>query len=120
MCSVFSTQKPTSDSLPSSIASNCALSVAFSLKTLEAAKATMGPDIGDYPSLSPVSLSLPDYAGVAVVSLRSGMSPFTRLRSPMVTEDQAAEVVAASAHLRRDPRTTAPVVVPDDARELVP
>ena len=48
------------------------------------------------------------------------MAPFTRLRSPMVTEDQAAAVAEASAHLRRDPRVTAPVVVPDDARELVP
>ena len=119
MCSVFSTQKPTTDSLPSSIASNCALSVAFSLKTLEAAKATMGPDIGDYPSLSPVSLSLPDYCGVAAVSLRDGMLPFSRLRSPMVTEDQVAAVVKATAHLRRDPRVTAPVAVPNDVSSLV-
>ena len=106
MCSVFATQKPTSDSLPSIVAANCALSVAFSLKTLDAAKATLGPDIGEYPSLSPVSLSLPDYAGVCVVSLRDGMAPFTRLRSPMVTEDQAAAVVEATAHLRRDPRAS--------------
>jgi DNA segregation ATPase FtsK/SpoIIIE, S-DNA-T family len=118
MCSVFATQKPTSDSLPSSISANCALSVAYSLKTLDAAKATLGPDIGDYPLLSPVSLSLPDYAGVCVVSLRDGMAPFTRLRSPMVTEDQAAAVVAANAHLRRDPRTA--LAVPDDASSLVP
>jgi S-DNA-T family DNA segregation ATPase FtsK/SpoIIIE len=116
MCSVFATQKPTTDSLPSSIAANCALSVAFSLKTLEAAKATLGPDIGEYPSLSPVSLSLPEHAGVCVVSLRDGMAPFTRLRSPMVTEAEAAAVVAASAHLRRDPR--AAVRVPDDASSL--
>ena len=118
MCSIFSTQKPTSDSLPSSISSNCALSVAFSLKTLDAAKATLGPDIGNYESLSPVTLSLPDYAGVCVVSLRDGLSPFTRLRSPMVTEDQAAAAAAASAHLRRDPRATLPIVVPDDVSSL--
>lgn len=116
MCSVFATQKPTGDSLPSSVAANCALSVAFSLKTLEAAKATLGPDIGDYPSLSPVSLSLPEHAGVCVVSLRDGLAPFTRLRSPMVTEDQAAAVAVATAHLRRDPR--AAVGVPDDASSL--
>jgi S-DNA-T family DNA segregation ATPase FtsK/SpoIIIE len=118
MCSVFSTQKPTSDSLPSAISSNCALSVAFSLKTLDAAKATLGPDIGNYESLSPVALQLPDYCGVAVVSLRDGMAPFVRLRSPMVTEDQAAAAAAASAHLRKDPRATVPVVVPDDASSL--
>ena len=45
--------------------------------------------------------------------------PFTMLRSPMVTEDQAATVAAATAHLRRDPATLLPVHVPDDARELV-
>lgn len=118
MCSVFATQKPTGDSLPSSVAANCALSVAFSLKTLEAAKATLGPDIGDYPGVSPVSLQLPEYAGVCVVSQRDGMVPFTRLRSPMVTEDQAAAVVAASAHLRRDPRAAWPVGIPDDASSL--
>ena len=120
MVSVFATQKPTSDSLPSSISSNCALSVAYSLKTLDAAKATMGPDVGDYASVSPVSLSLPDYAGVAVVSLRDGMTPFSRIRSPLVTEVEAAAVVKASAHLRRDPRATASVVVvPDDASSLL-
>jgi len=118
MCSVFSTQKPTSDSLPSAISANCALSVAYSLKTLDAAKATLGPDIGDYPSLSPVSLSLPDYAGVCVVSLRSGMAPFTRLRSPMVTEAEAAAVVAATAHYRHDPRASWPVGIPDDVSSL--
>ena len=123
MCSMFSTQKPTSDSLPSSISANCALSVAFSLKTLDAAKATLGPDIGDYPSLSPVSLSLPDYAGVCVVSLRDGMSPFTRLRSPMVTEDQAAAAAMATAHLRTDPvvlldQLPVPDLIPDDVSEL--
>jgi DNA segregation ATPase FtsK/SpoIIIE, S-DNA-T family len=119
MCSVFATQKPTSDSLPSSISANCALSVAYSLKTLDAAKATLGPDIGEYPALSPVSLSLPDYTGVCVVSLRDGMAPFTRLRAPLVTEDQAAAVARASAGLCRDPRASLPTRIPDDASELV-
>jgi S-DNA-T family DNA segregation ATPase FtsK/SpoIIIE len=111
MLSIFATQKPTSDSLPSSISANCAVNLAFSLKTLDAAKATLGPDIGDYPSLSPVSLSLPEYAGVAVVSLRDGLSPFSRIRSPLVTEAEAWTAAASSAHLRRDPRplvTSAP------------
>ena len=119
LTSVFSTQKPTSDSCPSAVTSNCALSVAFSLKTLEAAKSCLGQDIGNYPSLSPVTLFLPEYAGVCVASLKDGMTPFTKLRSPLVTEDQAAEVAAATAHLRKDPRVTLPVVVPDNAAELL-
>jgi DNA segregation ATPase FtsK/SpoIIIE, S-DNA-T family len=118
MCSVFATQKPTTDSLPSAITANCALSVAFSLKTLEAAKAALGADIGNYPALSPVALSLPEYAGVCVVTLRDGMNPFTRLRSPLVPEDQAAGVAADSAHLCRDPRAECRLAVPDDVSEL--
>jgi DNA segregation ATPase FtsK/SpoIIIE, S-DNA-T family len=118
MCSVFATQKPTTDSLPSAISSNCALSIAFSLRTLEAAKAALGADIGNYPSLSPVALSLPDYAGVCVATIPDGMNPFTRLRSPLVPEDQAAKVAADSAHLRKDPRAVLPVGVPDDVSEL--
>lgn len=107
-CTLLSTQKPTSDSLPSSISSNCALSMAFSLRTLDAAKAALGQDIGNYPSLSPVALSLPGYAGVAVASLMDGLVPFTRIRSPLITEDQAVKVAQATAALRKDPRTLLP------------
>ena len=103
LLTLLSTQKATSDSLPSSLSSNCALSMAFSLRTLDAAKAALGQDIGNYPTLSPVALSLPDYAGVAVVSLMDGMVPFTRIRSPLVTEDPAVRVAAATAGLRKDP-----------------
>jgi S-DNA-T family DNA segregation ATPase FtsK/SpoIIIE len=109
-CTLVSTQKPTSDSLPSSISSNCALSMAFSLRTLDAAKAALGQDIGNYPSLSPVALSLPDYAGVAVASLMDGMVPFTRIRSPLITEDQAVKVSADTADLRKDPAALLPGV----------
>jgi DNA segregation ATPase FtsK/SpoIIIE, S-DNA-T family len=122
MCTVVSTQKPTTDSLPSSVSSNCALSLAFSLKTLDAARATLGADIGNYPSVSPVTLSLPEHAGVCVATLKDGMIPFTRLRSPMVTEDQAAAAATASAHLRRNPVAlldALPDLVPDTAEELL-
>jgi len=117
--SVFGTQKPTSDSLPSAISANCALRAAFSLATLDGAKATLGQSIADYPSVSPVTLSLPEHAGVAVVTLKDGLSPFTMLRSPMVTEDQAARVATETAHLHRDPAALLPVTVPDDVSELL-
>lgn len=117
--SVFASQKPTSDSCPSAITSNCALSVAFPLKTLEAAKSVLGADVTNYPLLSPLTLSLPEHAGVAVVSLRDGLAPYTKVRSPLVTEDEVFEVARATAHLRKDPRTLLPVTVPDTPAELV-
>lgn len=119
MLTVPATQKPTTDSLPSSIRDNCPVSLCFGVKTIDAAAATLGTSIRDYPSYSPVTLADPAYAGCCTVTLKSGTDPFTRLRGPYLTEDQAAEVARASAHLCRDPRAVLPVVVPDDASTLV-
>ena len=120
MLTIPATQKPTTDSLPSSIRDNCPVSLCFGVKTIDAAAATLGTSIRDYPSYSPVTLADPAYAGCCTATLKTGQDPFTRLRGPYVTEDQAAEVALASAKLRRDPHVAVPVVVPDDARELVP
>lgn len=119
MLTVPATQKPTTDSLPSSIRDNCPISLCFGVKTIDAAAATLGTSIRDYPSYSPVTLADPAYAGCCTVTLKTGRDPFTRLRGPYLTEDQAAEVAAASARLRRDPSATLPVIVPDDASVLV-
>jgi len=119
MLTIPATQKPTTDSLPSSIRDNCPVSLCFPVKTIDAAAATLGTEIRKYESCSPAGLPVPDYTGVATVTLRTGQDPFTRLRGPWVSEDQAAAVAAASAHLRKDPRAFLPVRVPDDARELV-
>jgi S-DNA-T family DNA segregation ATPase FtsK/SpoIIIE len=116
---VPATQKPTTDSLPSSIRDNCPISLCFGVKTIDAAAATLGTSIRDYPSYSPVTLADPAYAGCCTVTLKTGQDPFTRLRGPYVTEDQAAAVASASAHLCRDPRPALPVLVPDDASSLV-
>ena len=120
MLTVPATQKPTTDSVPSSIRDNCPVAMSFAVRTTDAAAATLGSSIRDYPSYSPAGLVLPDYTGVATVTLRTGQDPFTRLRGPWVTEDQAAAAAAASAHLRKDPRATLPIVVPDDASSLDP
>jgi S-DNA-T family DNA segregation ATPase FtsK/SpoIIIE len=119
MLTVNGTQKPTGDSLPTSIRDNCPVSLCFPVKTTDAAVATLGSSIRDFASYSPAGLALPDYTGVATVTLRTGQDPFTRLRGPWVTEDQAAAAATASARLRKDPRLLIPAVVPDDARELV-
>lgn len=119
MLTLVATQKPTTDSLPSSIRDNCPISLCFGVRTVDAAAATLGTEIRRYESYSPVTLADPAYAGCCTATLKTGQDPFTRLRGPYVTEDQAAEVARVSAHLRKDPRTTLPVVVPDDASELV-
>lgn len=118
MLTIPATQKPTTDSLPSSIRDNCPISLCFGVKTIDAAAATLGTEIRRYESYSPVTLADPAFAGCCTVTLKTGQDPFTRLRGPYVTEDEAAEVAQASAHLLRDP-VYVPVVVPDDASELV-
>jgi S-DNA-T family DNA segregation ATPase FtsK/SpoIIIE len=120
MVTIPATQKPTGDSVPVGLRDNCPLSLSFAVRTTDAAVAVLGSAIRNYESYSPVGLVLPEYTGVATVTLRTGQDPFTRLRGPYVTEVQAAAVAAASAHLRRDPRVSLPIVVPDDARQLDP
>lgn len=114
MLTIPATQKPTTDSLPSSIRDNCPVSLCFGVKTIDAAAATLGTEIRRYDSYSPVTLADPAYAGCCTATLKTGQDPFTRLRGPYVTEDQAATAARASAHLR-----LYPVLVPDDASELV-
>ena len=118
MLTIPATQKPTGDSLPTSIRDNCPLALSFAVRTTDAAAATLGSAIRNYESYSPAGLVLPEYTGVATVTLRSGEDPYTRLRGPWVTEDQAAAAAQASAHLRKDPRAALPVVVPDDVSAL--
>lgn len=119
MFTVCASQKVTADSCPSSVRDNAPMAMSFAVKTSDAAVAALGADIRQYPSFSPVMFLDRAYAGCAVLTQRNGQDPFTRLRAPFVTEDQAAEVATASADLRRDPRVTLPVVVPDDASTLV-
>lgn len=118
MLTIPATQKPTTDSLPSSIRDNCPVALSFAVRTTDAAVSVLGSAIRDYPSYSPAGLALPDYTGVATVTLRTGQDPFTRIRGPWVSEVQAGAAAYASSHLRRDPRAVLPVVVPDDVSSL--
>ena len=93
---ILATQKATGASIPTDLRDNCALSVCFAVKTIDAAIACLGEDVRAYPSLSPVGLQGPENVGVAVASLRTGLAPFTRIRAPEVTDD---EVLAAGAVL---------------------
>jgi DNA segregation ATPase FtsK/SpoIIIE, S-DNA-T family len=117
---ILATQKATTDSMPSQIRDNAALSLALAQKTDDAAVAALGSQIRNYPSFSPTTLQGPEYTGVAVATMRTGQDPFTRIKLPGVTHADLAAAAAATAHLRRDPALLFPSVpVPDDASALV-
>ena len=121
---VLATQKPTTDSIPSTCSANAGISLCFGVKTIEAAAAVLGPDIREYGSVSPVGLRDDSMVGVLTSTLPTGQDPFTRVRVPGFTEAEIAERASASAHLRRDPRASLPDVtaadtVPDTVAELL-
>ncbi|MFC7456748.1 hypothetical protein ACFQS2_06100 [Brachybacterium sp. GCM10030267] len=90
------TQKPTSDSLPTTIGSNAASAIAFRVKTHEAERAIMGTAPG--PS-DPTATGLPAVPGYAVVSSESGDREVVRFGYLPV--DAAARTAHESSNLRR-------------------
>jgi S-DNA-T family DNA segregation ATPase FtsK/SpoIIIE len=115
MVTILATQKPTTDSIPSGIRDNAGISLAFGVKTVESATAVLGADIRDYASFSPVGLQADELVGCLTSTLKTGADPFTRIRVPEITPEQAAARARETAHLRRDPfgllaETAGPVV----------
>lgn len=90
------TQKPTSDSLPTTIGSNAASAIAFRVKTPEAERAIMGRSAGaDEPSAT----ALPAKAGYAVVASEDGVREVVRFAHlPSAVAHRAAQ---QCSHLRR-------------------
>lgn len=111
MLTVLATQRPTVDSLPGPIRDNCGLSLAFGLRTQDAAVAALGASIREYGSLSPTLLQDREHVGVTVASLRTGMDPFTWVRTPEADDGLTGPLVTSTAHLRRD--ITPAIGVPD-------
>ena len=103
MLTIVLTQKQTGDAIPTFIRDNCGCSLCFAVKTKEAAVASLGDAIRDYPSQCPTGLQDPAYVGVATASLRTGLDPFVRVRVPEVSEAAAAARARATVPLRRDP-----------------
>jgi hypothetical protein len=83
----------------------------FGCATTEVAVGGLGDDIRRYETLSPVLLQGDEHVGVATVLMKTGQLPYTLGRFPRVGEELVARAI--------DAKVTAPVVVPDDARELV-
>jgi S-DNA-T family DNA segregation ATPase FtsK/SpoIIIE len=108
MITIFATQKQTADAIPTAIRDNCKIRLSFGVQTRDAAVAALGELIRDHPAYCPTTLQDPAYVGVATAALRTASNPFVRVRVPYLTEAAAADRAAATAHLRRDPRTLLP------------
>jgi S-DNA-T family DNA segregation ATPase FtsK/SpoIIIE len=111
---VFVTQKQTADAIPTAIRDVCQVGLSFGVRTMDGAVAALGDDIRQYPDVAPTNLIGREWTGVAVMRLpdRAG---YHRVRTPHVTEGDAARLVGAVAHLRHAP-TVETVEVLETAR----
>jgi S-DNA-T family DNA segregation ATPase FtsK/SpoIIIE len=75
--SMFLTQKPTGEAIPTKIRDNCQIAMSFAQRSSEAAKAALGDDINDYPHAHPRRLQDSAYVGVlsVVAEGRPGLHP---------------------------------------------
>lgn len=89
------TQKPTSDSLPTTIGSNAGAAIAFRVKTPEVEKAVLGSAGG---VADPKATDLPAAPGYAVVGGEDGTRQVVRFAH--LPEDVAAAHASRFAHLR--------------------
>jgi S-DNA-T family DNA segregation ATPase FtsK/SpoIIIE len=69
---------------------------------MDGAVAALGDEIRQYPDVAPTNLIGREWTGVAVMRLpdRPG---YHRVRTPHVTETDAARLIGAVAHLRQAP-----------------
>ncbi|MFD3555084.1 cell division protein FtsK [Streptomyces goshikiensis] len=102
MLVILISQKTTGDALPTFIRDVCPVGLSFAQKTVEAAVAALGDDIRNWPDASPVTLQDPAYVGVAVMAMQ-GRPGYTRIRTPYVSDADAARVAEATSHLTADP-----------------
>ncbi|MEU0838168.1 cell division protein FtsK [Streptomyces sp. NPDC005962] len=99
---LIATQKATGDAIPTFIRDVCPVGMSFAQKTAEAAVVALGEDIRNWPDANPTALQDPAYVGVASMA-HQGRPGFTRIRTPYVTDDDAARIATDTAHLTRDP-----------------
>jgi DNA segregation ATPase FtsK/SpoIIIE, S-DNA-T family len=97
---VLATQKPTTDSIPSSARDNAGLRTCFAVSTDEAAVSVLGPGIRGSDA-SPVHLRLPYAQGVCTLPNIAG--GFCRIRVPYLAPHVVAHYLATTAGWRRDP-----------------
>jgi S-DNA-T family DNA segregation ATPase FtsK/SpoIIIE len=100
---VFVTQKQTADAIPTAIRDVCQVGISFGVRTMDGAVAALGDDIRQYPDIAPTELIGRQWTGVAVMRLpdRAG---YHRVRTPYVSEADAARIANDYAALRQTPR----------------
>ncbi|MEU7649023.1 cell division protein FtsK [Streptomyces huasconensis] len=106
---ILATQKTTGDAIPTFIRDVCPVGLSFAQKTAEAAVAALGEDIREWPDANPINLQDPAYVGVASMNHQS-QPGFTRIRTPYVPDEWAAEIAHATRHLTADPADLLPAV----------
>jgi len=101
---VFVTQKQTADAIPTGIRDVCQVGLSFGVRTMEGAVAALGDEIRQYPDIAPTTLMGREWTGVAVMRLpdRAG---YHRVRTPFVSEADAASIVNYYGPLTQTPRT---------------
>ena len=84
---------------------------------VDGAVAALGDDIRQYPDVAPTLLIGREWTGVAVMRLpdRPG---YHRVRTPHVTETDAAQLMAHCAQLRQPPHTTLHALADLDTGEV--
>ena len=101
---VFVTQKQTADAIPTAIRDVCQVGLSFGVRTMEGAVAALGEDIRKHPDIAPTDLIGRLWTGVTVMRLpdRAG---YHRVRTPYVSEADAAGILKRYASLTQIPRT---------------
>ncbi|MFJ8717015.1 cell division protein FtsK [Streptomyces violaceus] len=102
MLVILATQKSTGDAIPTFIRDVCPVGLSFAQKTAEAAVAALGEEIREWPDANPINLQDPTYVGVAAMNHQSRPG-FTRIRTPYVSDADAARIADSTAHLTADP-----------------
>jgi S-DNA-T family DNA segregation ATPase FtsK/SpoIIIE len=104
---VFVTQKQTADAIPTAIRDVCQVGISFGVRTMDGAVAALGDEIRQYPEVAPTNLIGREWTGVAVMRLpdRAG---YHRIRTPYVSEADAARVVGHYAPLCKAPDVVDP------------
>lgn len=97
---VLTTQKSTSDGIPTMIRDNLHSKICYAVATDEAVHAALGKMINRFPEANPINFQHEDYIGVATMMMpdRPG---YMRVRTPFCRDQVAAAVCERTAHLVR-------------------
>ncbi|WNO73079.1 FtsK/SpoIIIE domain-containing protein [Streptomyces sp. AM8-1-1] len=117
LLTILATQKSTGDAIPTFIRDVCPVGLSFAQKTAEAAVAALGEDIRNWDDANPINLQDPAYVGVASMSHQSRPG-FARIRTPYVSDMDAARIADDTTSLTRDPAELLERMLPSGAVPL--